>query len=72
MSERLKVLGVFAVLGFVIGIVSNIIYQKAIPLIVGFFPHIFKLEWVISGAIGTAITLVILLLWVYLSEPSEI
>jgi len=70
MSERIKTLGVFALLGFVGGIAANIGFHTVWPWLVVNFPLIFSAEWVVSGLAGALITTFFVVIWVYLSKPS--
>ena len=71
MSERTKVLGTFALLGFFAGIVANLLYHIVWPWLIQVFPTILQAEWMISGLAGSVLTLVMLVLWVYLSGSQE-
>ncbi len=68
MSERMKILVSFALLGFVAGITANIAYHTVWPLLLSFFPEILQMEWVLSGIAGATLTLIMLILWAYLSK----
>lgn len=71
MVDRLKILGTFAVLGFVGGVSANILYHTLWPWLLAVFPTIFHAEWVLSGIAGALITTFMVVIWVYLSEPTE-
>jgi hypothetical protein len=71
MGDRLKVLGIFAVLGFIGGISANMIYHTVWPWLLAVFPSILTAEWVVSGIAGALITTCLVVIWVYLSRPSE-
>jgi len=71
MSERIKVLGMFAILGFVAGVVANFTYHYVLPVIFAIFPEIFRVEWILSGFAGALLTVSIMLLWAYASKSSE-
>ncbi len=71
MGDRLKVLGIFAVLGFLGGISANMIYHTVWPWLLAVFPSILTAEWVVSGIAGALITTCLVVIWVYLSRPSE-
>jgi len=70
MAERIKILGVFALLGFVGGVLANIGFHTVWPWLLANFPLIFSAEWVISGMAGALITTFFVVIWVYLSKPS--
>ena len=71
MSERIKVLGTFALLGFVAGIAANLLYHMAWPWLLNAFPTILHAEWMVSGIAGALLTIIMLVLWVYLSGSQE-
>jgi len=70
MNERIKILGVFAVLGFIGGVLANILYHTLWPWLLEVFPTILTAEWVLSGIAGALITTFFVVIWVYLSGPS--
>jgi hypothetical protein len=67
MAGRWTVFIVFAVLGFVGGILANLMYKQLFPLLVKMFPDIFTAEWFLSGIGGTILTLIIVVIWVTFS-----
>ena len=71
MNDRLKILGTFAVLGFVGGVLANVGFHTVWPWLAVNFPLIFSAEWVISGMAGALITTFFVVIWVYLSQSSE-
>jgi len=71
MNDRLRILGTFAVLGFVGGVLANILYNTLWPWLLNVFPTVFTAEWVLSGIAGALITTFMVVLWVYLSQPTE-
>ena len=71
MSERIKVLGTFALLGFIAGIAANFLYHMVWPWLLQVFPTILHAEWMVSGLAGAMLTLVMLILWVYLSGSQD-
>ncbi len=71
LNDRIKILGIFAILGFVGGVLANVGFHTVWPWLVANFPLIFSAEWVISGIAGALITTFFVVIWVYLSRPSE-
>jgi hypothetical protein len=71
MGDRVKILGIFAMLGFVGGVFANLGFKFVWPWLVANFPLIFSAEWVISGIAGALITTCFVVIWVYLSRPTE-
>jgi cytochrome bd-type quinol oxidase subunit 1 len=70
LSDRIKILGVFALLGFVGGVFANVGFHTVWPWLIANFPLIFSAEWVISGLAGALITTCFVVIWVYLSSRS--
>jgi len=70
MNDRLKVLGIFALLGFIGGVLANVLYHTVWPWLLATFPSILTAEWVLSGIAGALITTFMVVIWVYLSGPS--
>lgn len=62
MAGRFTVFVVFAVLGFVGGIIANLAYKQILPWIQINWPNI-GLDWILSGAAGTVLTLMIVVIW---------
>ena len=71
MSDRIKILGLFAVLGFIGGVLANVLFHTVWPWLMASLPFIFSAEWVISGIAGALITTFFVVIWVYLSRPQE-
>ena len=71
MNDRLKILGAFAVLGFVGGVIANVSFHTVWPWLVANFAKIFSTELVISGVAGAMITTFFVVIWVYLSKPTS-
>jgi hypothetical protein len=71
MNDRLKILGTFAVLGFVGGVLANVGFHTVWPWLAANFPLLFSSEWVLSGIAGALITTFFVVIWVYLSRSSE-
>jgi len=66
---RIKTFGLFALLGFVAGVGVNLVYRMAFPIILKTLPEILRAEWVVSGLVGSLLTMIMLVLWAYLSKP---
>jgi len=71
MGDRIKILGLFAVLGFIGGVLANVLFHTVWPWLMASLPFIFSAEWVISGIAGALITTFFVVIWVYLSRPQE-
>ena len=70
MNDRIKMLGVFALLGFVGGMIANVGFQTVWPWLVETFPTIFTSQLFISGLVGALITTCFVVIWAYLSQPT--
>jgi len=71
MGDKLKILGIFALLGFIGGISANVLYHTVWPWFLTVFPSVLTAEWVLSGIAGALITTCLVVIWVYLSKPTE-
>ncbi|HDQ05161.1 MAG TPA: hypothetical protein ENN36_00365 [Candidatus Bathyarchaeota archaeon] len=71
MGDRIKILGAFALLGFIGGVIANISFHTVWPWLAANFPLLFASEIVISGIAGALITTFFVVIWVYLSRPSQ-
>ena len=63
MAGRWSVFAVFAVLGFVGGILAQWAYDQVLPILLKLFPDIFTAKWFLSGLVGTILTLLIVVVW---------
>jgi hypothetical protein len=70
MAGRWTVFGVFAVLGFVGGILANWAYKQLLPVLISMFPDILTAEWFLSGLGGTVLTLLIVVIWASFSPDN--
>jgi len=72
-SDRIKILGTFALVGFIAGMVANFTYKVVLPWLATVFPLIFEWggEWLISGLAGAFLTLLLLIMWAYLAAPRK-
>ena len=71
MNGRLKILATFALLGFIGGVLANILYHTLWPWFLAVFPSILSAEVVLSGIAGALITSCLVVIWVYLSGPTD-
>ena len=71
MSERLRVLLTFALLGFIAGILANVAYHTIIPTLIAAFPTILQAEWVLSGFAGAFLTIVVVVVWAYFTRSKQ-
>jgi hypothetical protein len=69
-SGRFKVLGLFALLGFLSGIAVNTIYDKVFPNLLMIYPELIQAEWILSGLAGAILTTTMIVLWSFLNRTS--
>ncbi|MFB0514191.1 MAG: hypothetical protein ACETVQ_01295 [Candidatus Bathyarchaeia archaeon] len=71
MSDRIKMLTTFAILGFFAGIIANFTYRHVIPWLSQIVLPVLGLEWIFSGLAGAALTILLVTAWAYLSGSPE-
>jgi hypothetical protein len=71
MSDRIKMLTTFAILGFFAGIIANFSYRYVLPWLNTIVLPMLGLDWIFSGFAGAALTILLMTAWAYLSGPSE-
>jgi hypothetical protein len=70
MEDRLKIFGMFAVLGFMAGIIARATYTDIIPWIMLHFPTI-GLDWILSGFAGAVLTVGLVMAWAYITSTGS-
>ncbi len=65
MSERLKVFGIVALLGFMAGVIVQLTADYVLPWLMAVLPALMQVRFVVSGLAGAALTLVLVSLWAY-------
>jgi len=68
MPGRLKIILAFALLGFLAGVIAYVTYKEVIPVLIKSFPFLLSTEWFISGLAGAGFTLILIVLWAYVSK----
>lgn len=53
-------------IGFILGATANLLYYCIFPLIIEFFPYLFKMEWIIWGLAGALLAIICCIIYVYL------
>ncbi len=71
MSERIRMLGTFAILGFLAGVIANFTYKHIIPWLSLIVFPVIGLDWIFSGIAGAALTILLVTAWAYLSGSPE-
>ena len=70
MEDRLKIFGMFGILGFMAGIIARATYTDFIPWIMVHFPAI-GLDWMLSGFAGAILTVGLVMAWAYISSTGS-
>ena len=71
MSERTKMITTFAILGFIAGVIANFSARIVVPWLIANFPLLLAADWILSGLAGALLTIVMVVIWAYISPPSE-
>ena len=65
MSDRIKIFGIVALLGFMAGVLAQLTADYIIPWLMTVLPALINIKWVVSGFAGAALTLVLVSVWAY-------
>jgi len=65
MSERFKVFGIIALLGFMAGVIAQLTADYIIPWLMVVIPALVQVRFLVSGVAGAALTLVLVSAWAY-------
>jgi len=71
MNERLKVLALVAILGFMAGVIADLTAEFVIPALVAILPAFLNARYILSGLAGACLTLVLVSVWAYITGSSE-
>ncbi|MCW4045173.1 MAG: hypothetical protein NWE94_06625 [Candidatus Bathyarchaeota archaeon] len=71
MSDRLKVFGIIALLGFMAGVVAQLTADYVIPWLMTVLPALMQVRFVVSGVAGAVLTLVLVSAWAYFSRSRD-
>ncbi len=71
MSERLKVFGIVALLGFMAGVIADLTAEHVIPWLETVLPIFLNTRYILSGFAGACLTLGLISVWAYVTGPSE-
>jgi hypothetical protein len=69
MSDRLKTFALVALLGFIGGVLADVLGTYVVPALINLLPAIFSVRQILSGIAGAILTLFIVVVWAYLTEP---
>jgi len=65
-SKMALTLFVIGLIGFMLGVAANLLYSKALPLLIEAFPQILASEWAAWGLVGAALAIVCCLIYAYM------
>ena len=65
MSDRIKVFGIVALLGFMAGVIAQLTADYIIPWLMVVLPALVQIRFVVSGFAGAMLTLVLVTVWAY-------
>lgn len=65
-SRMALTLFMIGLVGFVLGAAANLLYSKALPVLIEVFPQIFASEWAAWGLIGAILAIVCCLIYAYM------
>jgi len=68
MGKRIKIVGLFALCGFLLGVATNLVYFRVFPVLAQLFPQIMGTTWLLWGIIGAAISATGCLLYAYMPQ----
>jgi len=64
-SKMALTLFAIGLLGFILGAVANVIYYRALPILIETFPQIFASEWAAWGLVGALLAIICCLVYAY-------
>jgi hypothetical protein len=67
MSDRVRIFGIVALLGFMAGVIAQVTAEYIIPWLMVVLPALINVKWVVSGFAGAGLTLVLVSVWAYVS-----
>jgi len=69
MGARFRLMGFFALVGFIAGIIANLTYDWIIVRLVELFPLLLQARWLFWGFAGAMLAMIVPIIWAYLSSP---
>jgi hypothetical protein len=67
MGDRLKIFGIVALLGFMAGVVAQLMADYALPWLMTVLPNLIQVRFLVSGFAGAMLTLGVISVWAYMS-----
>ena len=71
MSDRLKIFGIIALLGFMAGVIVQLAADYIIPWLMNVLPALMQIRFVVSGLAGAALTVVLITIWAYVTSNRD-
>ncbi|MCL1978051.1 MAG: hypothetical protein FWG55_08145 [Candidatus Bathyarchaeota archaeon] len=72
MSSRIKIFGIVALIGFIAGVIAQLVATYFIPWIVKVLPSLGDLtSFIVAGVAGAIITVVIIGAWAYMTRNKD-
>jgi hypothetical protein len=71
MSERFKIFGIVALLGFAAGVIAQLTADYVIPWMIVILPELVQIRFLMSGFAGACLTLVLVGVWAYITGPQD-
>jgi hypothetical protein len=71
MGDRLKIFLLVALLGFMAGVVAQLTADYLIPTLLTVLPALVQVRFLVSGFAGACLTLLLVGVWAYISEPQR-
>ena len=68
MSDRVRIFGIVALLGFMAGVIAQVTAEYIIPWLMVVLPALINVKWVVSGFAGAGLTLVLVSVWAYVTS----
>lgn len=71
MGERLKIFIFVAILGFFAGVIADLAATYAIPALASILPAFLNARYLLSGLAGACLTLLLVMVWGYISKSPD-
>jgi chromate transport protein ChrA len=71
MSERVKIFGIVALLGFMAGVIAQLTADYVIPWLMVVIPALVQVRFLVSGVAGAVLTLVLVSVWAYFTGNKD-
>lgn len=71
MNSRMRVLGLFALVGFIAGTIANLSAGWIIENLSALLPWLLSAQWIFWGFVGALLAMVAPVIWAYISPSSD-